>query len=178
MKHFSKRLLILQIVDGNEGYALRAIAEQFGIRVDWRGIGSANDLVEEVKSSRHDLVLFSCHGLNGSLCMPELVPSVAAKQSFTGSLGPDEVRRYLTFHGQPVLCLGCSTGNPALTDAFTSSGAGWYVAPQVEIEGAASTRFAVEFLYQLFARGVGPDQAFGAARRQDDDSQHFGIWKK
>ena len=173
----SKRIMLLAIEDGNEGYAIRCLAEQLGISVEYYGIGMACDVVDLLnRKQSFDLVLLCCHGSQGGIAMPELAESLYRDQPFRGPMMPQHVRATLDLTGKKVFSTGCSTGAKEMVEAFLDAGCEWYLAPRDDPDGNAGTVFTVNFLYHHLCRGLDAAQAVAAARREDDESGLYTLF--
>jgi len=173
----AKQILILSIMDGGEGVALRSMAEQIGIHVEWYGIGMARDLFEVLnRQASYDLVVFCCHGKDGRMVMPELEGSLYKDQPFRGDMTPEDVRGLLGLQGQKVFSTGCATGEEKMASAFLDAGCAWYLAPSGYPDGAAALVFAVNFLHLHLNRGFTADDAVNKAQHEREGDHVFTLY--
>jgi hypothetical protein len=137
-------------VEAFEAVALRAVLEQFGVRVQLFGVGQARHLVRALGGeATAPYVVLACHGDEGRILLPELAEEVERFQPVHGSLGPDDVRRFARLPGSVVISTGCGTGTPALAEAFLDAGASAYLAPAGAPFGYASVFAPLYVFYKL-----------------------------
>jgi hypothetical protein len=161
-------------VEAYEAVALRAVLEQFGIRVQLFPVGQARHLVAALGAeARAPYVVLACHGDEGRILLGELAEEVERFQPVHGSLGPDEVRRFADLPGSVVICTGCDTGTPELADAFLAAGASAYLAPAGAPFGYASV-FAPAFLFYELTERRSLEQAVERLRAHD---RELAMWR-
>ncbi len=175
----TKKITILGIEDYDAGVRLRAAAEMLFLNVEWIGIGEAKDVTDLLNARLEtDLVVLSCHGDDGDVIMPELHDDLKARQPFAGNMKPEHVRQFLKLDGLKVLNTGCSTGNSEMASAFLDAGCQWYIGPVDDPDGAAGFVFVVNFLYHHLRRNLGVEKALLVARREDDESRFYKLYRE
>ena len=172
-----KSVLIAALGDtGNEPEALRQALETFGFFVATKYIGHPSDLMDTLGGQLPldpDFLVLSCHGENGYILMPVLGETVYREDEPRGPFSADEVIRYLRLSGKVILNLGCSTGLPPLSDAFTAGNT--YIAPMDDVEGNSALMFAIRFFYELAQNGRSIPDACQLARNIDSETALFHL---
>jgi len=164
---------------GGEAAAIRTFAEELFLRVELYGIGENRDIPELLNEDRQsDLIVLVCHGDDGNIVTPQLDDSLRSRQPFWGHMNAEHIRDFLKLDGQRILNTGCSTGVEEMASAFLDAGCEWYVAPVDYPDGTAGFVFVVNFLYQLFGRGLSVEEALSIATREDDDSRFFRLYRR
>lgn len=166
---------VLDLIDlGDDGPAIRALLEQFGLRVNRVPIGQARHLVTAL-SLHHgtEFVVLDCHGVDGGVVLPELSEELEREQPFHGVLTADDLRGFARFDRATVISTGCDTGMPRLAEAVLACGAAGYLAPAGQPEGHASL-FALSYLFYELAEGR---SAAAAAERLRGHDAELAMWR-
>lgn len=101
---------------GSEPYILRTLLEGFNYHVEVHWVGSRKELIEILQGNipTYDHVVLSCHGDEadgGSILVPDEPPLTTV-----------DILTTTRWSNKTLLNLGCSTGTPALAQAFPHSG--------------------------------------------------------
>ena len=169
------RRVDLAVLEPIEAYALRAILEYEGLRVNWLPIATWEELqhlLEGTESPAEHLVI-CCHGDERGIVVEGLPPEDDAGVPPPARLTPELVRRHARLHGRVVIASGCAAGSAEMAYAFLDAGCAAYIAPD------GYPQSALLFLHRLYhelAAGAELAVAADAARDQDDDGRFFRLW--
>lgn len=137
-------------VESGEGTTLRGALEMFGVQVNRMPVGQCRQLVEVLqRGTASPYVILACHGDEGSIVLPDLVPELERYQPYHHRLTPADLRSFAHFDGAAVMATGCHTGHPDLVEAVLACGASAYVAPSNAPFGYASFFAPVLLFYEL-----------------------------
>jgi hypothetical protein len=165
---------VLLIEFDNQGEAVRAALEQFGLRVTLVRIGQARHLVaalSDIGAARY--VVLDCHGEDGNIFIPELAPELEAQQPFHQRMTPEDVTTFARLDGALVISTGCTTATPAMGQAVLGRGALGYLAPVGYPDGGAAF-FAITYLFYELSQGRDIRQAFNRLREHDLE---LAMWR-
>lgn len=122
-----RRGIDLAVLEPVEAYALRAILEYEGLRVNWFPIATWGQLrhllTGEHAPARH--LVICCHGDEQGIVLEGLAPEDVPPARLT----PELVRRHASLHGCVVVVTGCVTGSAEMARAFLDAGCAAYIAP-------------------------------------------------
>lgn len=158
-----------------EAYALRAILEYEGLRVNWFPVattGQFRRLLSGAESPAGHLV-FCCHGDERGIVLEGLAQGDEPGEPPPDRLTPELVRLHASLPGRVVIATGCHTGSAEMANAFLDAGCAAYIAPD------GYPQSALLFLHRLYhelAIGAALQTAADAAARQDDDGRLFRLW--
>ena len=165
---------VLLIELDNQGEAIRAALEQFGLRVTLVRIGQARHLVTALSDiGAAEYVVLDCHGEDGDILIPELAPELEAQQPFRRRLTPADVSTFAHLNGAWVISIGCTTATPAMGQALLRRGALGYLAPAGYPDGAHAF-FAVTYLFYELSQGRDIRNAFSRLRQHDHE---MAMWR-
>ena len=173
-----RRIAIATIDCDFEALTLRQVMEWFGdVPVDLLGVGCSRHLIAYLRGqdARADHLVLCCHGDDEGIILPELDPSVAAREPYLDHFGPEGVRKEARLKGRLVISSGCSTD--VLAKAFLIAGASAYIAPKGDPLGPAPLAFLTTFYYRLLVTGDSVEKSVQLARRTGGDTRMFRLFR-
>ncbi len=168
---------ILAADTGLQPHVVRAAAEHFGASVTVTWVGNSGQVVN-VLSSRplHQVIVLSFHGDERGLLLPALAEECRGLYPFADVIRPADFAAFLALSGSVVVNLACMGGTPEMAEAFLACGAGAYIGASEYPDAAASTMYAVDFLYAYLLQHTGDvDSAHRSASGHDDDRRQFRL---
>lgn len=169
---------ILAADTGLQPHVVRAAAEHFGASVTVTWVGNSAQVVDSLSGRpSHNVIVLSFHGDERGLLLPPLAEECRCLYPFADVIGPDDFAQFLDLSGSIVLNNACLGGTPAMAQAFVTRGAGAYIGADGSPDAAASTKYALDFLYGYliqYPRDV--DKSHEAAWVACDDRSLFGLW--
>lgn len=173
------RVHILAADTGLQPHVVRAAAEHYGASVTVTWVGNSAQVVDFL--SRHpsvDVIILSFHGDKRGVLLPELSQDVRALYPYSDVIRPADFAQFLALDGSVVLNDACMGGTPELAQAILSGGAAAYIGADDYPEAAASTKYALDFLYAYLLQHVGDvRKAHEEASRHDDDRRMFRLYR-
>lgn len=85
--------------------------------------------------------------ITDKLLWPVLGEEVYEKEEPRGNFSSEEIRKYINLTGKLILNLGCSTGNPAMAEAFSENNV--YIAPKDDVDGNSALLFTIQLFYEI-----------------------------
>ncbi|MFD0589669.1 delta-aminolevulinic acid dehydratase [Paenibacillus sp. GCM10027627] len=163
-----------------EAVALRASLEYFGARVFPYWIGRPYDLIDVLSGEGlyegTDHIVFSFHGDEGKLVMPELGEEVYEEDEPREDFGPEQIVRFAKLKGKVVLGNGCTLGENALAQAFLDGGCTAYIGPNDYVDGNSALMFATRFYYELIQNKKTVEEAFALAKAMDEETSMYQLF--
>lgn len=172
-----KTVHIIAIETGNEPHAIRATAEVWGASVTVTWVGNSGQVVDYLSGRPdHDLIIFSAHGDERGLLLPELHPEVARKYPYHDVITPSNFNEFLNLQGNIVINASCMGGRRELAEVFLARGASHYIGPVDYPQGDAALMYVLEFLYNHLCLGRSVGEAHQEASAHDDDRRMFVLY--
>jgi hypothetical protein len=137
-------------------------------------IGRASDLIavlssEQLYPGTNHLIL-DCHGDEGSLLIPEVSESVLEPGEPNRIFTAEHVRRFAKLPPIVVVATGCSTGAPALAEAFLEAGASGYLGPDGYANAVEGMQFQLRFYFEVLHVGQPEREAVRRAHQVGGDA--------
>ena len=173
--------ILITAVDGtgNEPEALRQTLEVFGFFVATKYVARPRDMIavlEDQLPFHADFLIFSCHGQNGTIVMPQLGESIYEPDEPRENFSAAEVARYCKLSGKTILNLGCTTGQENIAGIFAKNNQ--YIAPLDYVAGNSALYFVVRFFYEIAQNGHTVHDAWKQAAKTDKETELFAYYSK
>lgn len=165
----------LAVLEPIEAYALRAILEYEGLRVNWFPVATTRQLqrlISGAESPAGHLVI-CCHGDELGIVLEGLASEADHGEPPPDRLTPELVRQHASLHGRVVVATGCVSGSPEMAGAFLDAGCAAYIAPDGYPQSAL---LFLHHLYHELVVGAALPAAADAARSKYDDGRVFRLW--
>ena len=173
------RVHIIAIETGNEPHAIRSAAEWWGADVTVTWVGNSGQVVDFFSGEpRHELIVFSAHGDESGLLLPELAPEIVRRYPYDKVIRPEDFRQFLRLKDNVVVNLSCWGGKAELAEAFLNGGARHYAGPVDAPNGSAALMYALDFAYQMTVHSAEAEQAHLIASTHDDDRRLFRLYTR
>ena len=173
-----KSVHILAIDTGHQAYAIRAVAEHFGASVTVTWVGNSAQVVDYFSNRpSHDIIVLSAHGDERGMLLPSLDTEFRSQFPYSEVIRPTDFAKFLALDGNIVLNNGCLGGTEAMAEVFLSHGAAAYIGAQDYPDTAASTKYALDFLYSYLLQYKGDlHKSHQAAKSHEDDRLMFRLY--
>jgi len=169
-------LHIIVTETGQESHAIRSAAEwwQYDVTMTW--VGNSHQIVDYLSSKpKHDLVIFSTHGIDLGMVLPELDPEIEKDYPYVHVITPDDFDNFLNLDNNTVINLSCVGGKPELAKVFLSHGAKYYIGDIGYQYGTDSLMFCLDIIYYI-SKGKCVEEAFQIASQHHDPQQQFKLY--
>jgi len=169
-------LHIIVTETGNEPHAIRSAAEwwQYDVTVTW--VGNSQQIVNYLSSKpKHDLIIFSTHGIESGMVLPELDPEIEKDYPYVHMITPDDFDHFVNLDNNTVVNLSCVGGNPELARVFLARGAKYYIGDSGYQHGTDCLMFCLDMIY-YFSKGKNVEEAFQIASKHHDPQRQFKLY--
>ncbi|MBV9867031.1 MAG: hypothetical protein JO316_16885 [Abitibacteriaceae bacterium] len=156
--------------------AIRAGLEAFGLRTSLFLCGLETHVWDVLAGKLPDCddIIFDCHGEEGQLLFEVASRDTAGFQPVR--IGPAEVRARAQLSHKFVISLACTTGTPALAEAFLAGGCRGFMGPHGCPHVHVGFLFVLQFYRHLLQHiGSGEGNSHLAAREALEAARHFDV---
>jgi hypothetical protein len=170
-------LHIIVTETGNEPHAIRSAAEwwQYDVTMSW--VGNSQQIVDYLSSKpKHDLIIFSTHGIESGMALPELDPEIEKNYPYVHVITPDDFDHFVNLDNNTVINLSCVGGKNELAKVFLAHGAKFYIGDIGYQYGTDSLMFCLDMIYYI-SKGKDVEEAFQIASQHLDPRQQFKLFK-
>jgi len=170
-------LHIIVTETGNEPHAIRSAAEwwQYDVTMTW--VGNSQQIVDYLSSKpKHDLIIFSTHGIESGMALPELDPEIEKNYPYVHVITPDDFDHFVNLDNNTVINLSCVGGKNELAKVFLAHGAKFYIGDIGYQYGTDSLMFCLDMIYYI-SKGKDVEEAFQIASQHLDPRQQFKLFK-
>ena len=115
------------------------------------------------------------HGDENGFVFGGYGPQIDTTCLVKGSLPAAVLAASIRLPGRIVVSTACDTGAEAFSQAFLAGGVRAYIAPAGAPEGADAQLFVHHFFYNVFRRGLEPEEAWLRARSYDEEGAIFVL---
>lgn len=163
-----------------QAHVLRAAAEHYGAFVTVTWIGNSIQVVDFLSSRpTNEVIILSFHGDERGLHLPSLGEDVSGAYPYGEAIRSTDFMEFLALNANVILNNACLGGTPEMAETFLSKGALAYVGAEGYPDTAASTKYALDFLYSYLIRIPGDiQQAHHAAHSEEDDRGMFRLYTR
>ncbi len=176
----SPRVHILAIDVALQAQLIRAAAEHFGAFVTMTWVGNSAQIVGYLTDyPAAEVIIISGHGEERGLVLPELGEEFKHLYPYGNVIGPADFAEFLHLQGNIVINNSCLGGMPEMASVFLDHGAEIYIGAVDYPDTAASSKYAVDFLYSyLVENPKDAAKAHEAASSHADDRQQFKMYRR
>jgi hypothetical protein len=169
---------IIAIETGLQPHVIRIAAEHWGAMATVTWVGNSAQVVDYLLGdATADVIVLAAHGDERGMLLPELADEFKPLYPYDTVIRPVDFAEFLRLRGNLILNLGCIGGTPEMAAAFLKHGANVYIGATDYPDGAASTKYAIDFLYAFLCRRMGLEEAHQTASDHDDDRRMFRLYR-
>ena len=174
------RVHILAADTGLQPHVVRAAAEHFGASVTVTWVGNSSQVIEGLSlRPPPDVLVLSFHGDERGILLPPLGEERRHLYPYADVIRPTDFGEFLALEGSVVINHACLGGMPAMAEAFLAGGARAYIGAVDYPDAAASTKYALDFLYAyLLQHPQDVAKAHEAASDHEDDRRQFRMYAR
>lgn len=115
--------------------------------------------------------------MRGGFIFGELGEEVQKGQPWLDRMNATHVKKYLSFNDSHIIANGCMTGTDEIAEAILHKKAKSYLAPTTYVNGNSDLKFQLDLFFQLFEKKRTLEEAFSIARKTDEETGSFKLWK-